>query len=138
MWDPYHQVLFEVMLNTPFKWENPMDENRAYDGLEFRSRYTRETQAPGPVPSGPCSVLEVLLGLAERMADILYDPEDPDLFKKLFYELVDNLGIAVPGLNRTELSVFLKRVQDVKRCFYPYSGPELWYAMHSYLGAYRL
>lgn len=66
------------------------DENRAEDGLYLRWMYRENYDTP--VPSGPCSFLEFLIGLSIRLSEMLAvgDELPPFLY---FWELVVNLGL---------------------------------------------
>lgn len=56
--------LLVILLQKEFVWLVPNDDNRIADGLEIRQEFTNET---GIVYQEPCSVLEVILGLARRL-----------------------------------------------------------------------
>ena len=45
----------------------PNDDNRASDGLQLRDNYIDEGGATRALPSGSCSVLEMLIGLSQRL-----------------------------------------------------------------------
>ena len=61
-----YQGLLEIMLSKEFVWLVPNDDNRIADGLEIRQQFEHETR--GRVCyRGPCSVLEVLLGISRRL-----------------------------------------------------------------------
>lgn len=79
-----HKFIFNPIL--------PMDENRADDGRELREEYARIycTYAD----NGPCTMLELLIGVAKRMDFELCDPYDSDSRVDIyFWELIENLGI---------------------------------------------
>lgn len=62
--------LIEIMFATEFKWFVDHDDNRIVDGLELRREFCWEMNWPNSVLEdiGPCSFLEVLIGLSRRMA----------------------------------------------------------------------
>ncbi len=64
--------LIKVMFEKPFTCVIPMDENRMMDGMDLRVDFARiEHIRPTLMPMlGPCSFLEVLIGLSRRMAFI--------------------------------------------------------------------
>lgn len=78
----------------------PHDENRASDGLELRDEYLREINYPKYVRiDGPCTVLEMLIGLARRMDFETSDPYDLDddfcdRTAHWFWVMIDNLGLS--------------------------------------------
>ena len=60
-----------------------MDESRAMDGLELRDRFAREKgfsyEEIEQLLDGPCSVLEMMVGLALRMEiSLMSNPEEGD------------------------------------------------------------
>lgn len=75
----------------------PHDENRAYDGLELREEYLEQSGLPEYATiEGGCSMLEMMIGLARRMAFETSDPEDNSEIDKScywFWEMIDNLGL---------------------------------------------
>ncbi len=81
-----YDVILDVAHSLVFESFVPNDENRALDGLALRDAY-------GEVALGTCTVLEMMIGVATRMNDILYDFEDPDRIGYYFCDLIDNLGL---------------------------------------------
>ena len=41
----------------------------------------------------PCSMLEMLIGIARRMEDILFEPEEEDQTERWFWEILGNIGL---------------------------------------------
>lgn len=136
------------------------DENRASDGLELREEYLREVNYPKYYSiEGDCSVLEMIIALARRIAFETSDPYDLDIEDDMdrtcywFWEMMRNLGLDIyddenyvenSGYERVEviLSRFLDR--DYKRNgdggLFPLDGGsedqrdvEIWYQMNAYL-----
>lgn len=72
------------------------DENRALDGIELREEYYEtnpyfETDAL----EGPCSVLEMLIALAQRIDFETKDAVSDEIHTSdWFWEMLDNLGIS--------------------------------------------
>ena len=64
--------LLNVMFEREFGWIMEMDKNRIDDGLDLRVEFAREHRySPASLPDmGPCSFLEVLIGLSRRLAFI--------------------------------------------------------------------
>lgn len=76
--------LIETLSYIPFEWSVPNDDNRIEDGLEIRWEYFNGPDSP----DAPCSMLEMLVGLARRCS---FETDDPtDLW---FWHFVGNLGL---------------------------------------------
>lgn len=62
--------LVNLMFDTPFTWTVPMDDNREMDGLDLRVEFANENRLrPNTLRNlGPCSFLEVLIGLSRLLA----------------------------------------------------------------------
>lgn len=91
-----HSILILLLYELEFVWTNDMDENRAEDGIYLRYRYADQAgvEAPESTEDWPCSVLEMLLGLAVRMEDMyLYEPSCGDRTAVWFWMMLDNLGL---------------------------------------------
>ena len=82
--------LLEQMYRKNYYYVIQNDENRAEDGTYLRWMY--HTNYDSPVPDGPCSFLEFLIGLSIRLSEMLAEGESlpPFLY---FWELVVNLGL---------------------------------------------
>lgn len=96
--------LLHILFNKEFKIIIPNDENRAAYGITLRERFSdliMEEHPRGidnPVAyfaslNGPCNMLELILGLAISMDDILYEPEQGDRISVWFWELIKNIGL---------------------------------------------
>lgn len=85
-----HWRLLRQMHETDFVWLVPNDDNRAADGLELRYEFMDE-KAILPDRAWlerPCSFLEMLIGLARRLA---FEGEgQPHVW---FWHLIDNLDL---------------------------------------------
>lgn len=73
------------------------DENRAMDGMELREQYLSSIGFVKyyDIP-GDCTVLEMLIGLAQRMDFETSDPLDENYCDRTafwFWEMLDNLGL---------------------------------------------
>lgn len=98
----YH-LLGYSLFKKQFYWLINMDENRAADGRNLRIRYAdfalengseEEKKELLDLLSGPCSVLEMMIGLAIRCEDhIMYDPKKGDRTSVWFWEMIENLGL---------------------------------------------
>lgn len=104
MFDSYH--LLWKLHHTEFRYSAMMDRNRDMDGREWRNRYGGEL--PPAFLKRPASVLEVLLGLADRMA---FELDDEEGIAAYFWEMLNNLGIAYADYD-FELDASLDRKVD--------------------------
>ena len=94
-----YQTLLRALYDTPFRVTILMDENRVGDGLDMRNRFAyqqglgqqdRELLRQGR----PCSVLEVMIGLAQRFDEeymTQYSNEDP--IGLLVRPMIESLGL---------------------------------------------
>nr|FAA03434.1 MAG TPA: hypothetical protein [Siphovirus LN-2020-2] len=82
-----HHLLWKLH-HIEFRYSAMMDRNRDMDGREWRNRYGGKLSPA--FRKSPASVLEVLLGLADRIAFELDDEEGLDPY---FWEMIENLGI---------------------------------------------
>lgn len=73
------------MFNTPFEWLIANDDNRLEDGLELRIEFGLDLQKFAYIP---CSVLEVLVALARRLA---FETGEEDA--EWFWRMIANLGL---------------------------------------------
>lgn len=62
--------LIGIMFEREFGWIMPLDRNRVDDGMDLRVEFAREFRFKPSImdPLGPCSFLEVLIGLSRRLA----------------------------------------------------------------------
>lgn len=91
--DPYATIyldLLRILHRTEFVWVLPYDENRAMDGMDLRSYFVTETGLdPDPNWSHtPCSVLEMLLGLANQLEFLTDTPT-----REWFWTFMTNLKL---------------------------------------------
>lgn len=73
----------------------PNDDNRGADGEQLRNIYIDEvgpTRAPS-LPKSPCTVLEMLIGVAYRLEFELLGGNYERPAKDWFWVLIDNLGL---------------------------------------------
>lgn len=96
--EDYRQLL-DRLHSIPFVPILDMDSNRCSDGvglrLYFCSTYKYDEIEAERSLGGPCSVLELMVGLAKRMEDdIMWDPDYGDRTSVWFWQMVDNLGLS--------------------------------------------
>lgn len=94
--DPTYSDLIVLMFEMEFKEVEsvPTDRNRVMDGLDLRTLFCQEREIPSEhIPQmrqslGPCSFLEVLIGLSKRLA--FAAGGDP---RNWAWQLVENLEL---------------------------------------------
>ena len=89
---PSFDILFDIAWVTDFKHSVPNDDNRAEDGLKLREAFELETSLK-LVALGECRVLELLIALAIRLNESVYDYHNPDQTTHWFWKLIENLEI---------------------------------------------
>lgn len=130
-----HKIEFYALL--------PRDDNRAQDGLTQREYFVRGTKwRIDDLMGTPCTVFEMLVGLAEKMDGIMRETDDTT--SRWFWEMLDNLDLA--GLTKVARRRKIKRM--VARDYasngdgglFPLKLPEkdqrkveIWYQMQAYL-----
>lgn len=91
--------LLSRLHDIEFIYIHPMDGNRAEDGIDLRYRFGYERNYPDYMiatylDNKPCSVLEMLIALDIRCEEhITFDPDAGDTFGKLFWVMLENLGL---------------------------------------------
>lgn len=148
-----YEELLHILFEKEFVVIVHMDENRVEDGLALRGEF-RHTHQYRPVPTqrqldrlGPCSFLEVLIGLSRRLA-FNAGGSSPTWA----WQLLGNLDLQVMSdpltlsrANETEriLDTVIRRTYapDGTGGFFPLAWAdddqtriELWYQMHAYIG----
>lgn len=148
-------LLLKQLHKRKFYWSVPNDDNRADDGLMLRTTYINDTYYMRYKYhlDGDCTVLEMLVALAIRINDIMFEPEEGDNIGKWFWEMMDNIGLSIytdedwVDLDSTFtidkcLTEFLDRqyLRNGSRGLFPLKNAkkdqrevEIWYQMHAYL-----
>lgn len=91
--------LMQVLHEIDFMYLIPMDGDRAADGCDLRYRYAYENGVDGRIVAGyldtrPCSVLEMMVALANRCEEsIMDDPDIGDRTGHWFWVMIDTLGL---------------------------------------------
>lgn len=88
--------LFQHLHSAEFTYINPMDKNRALDGVDLRERfaYVSNYDDLSMYLTGPCSVLEMMIALAMKCEEhIMDDPEIGNRLGQWFWDMIDNLGL---------------------------------------------
>jgi hypothetical protein len=145
----YWDVL-RLMHETEFVWLVPNDDNRIQDGLDLRADFLNERQEPEFLVMidrfGPCSILEVMIGLSRRLA--FAAGGEPEGWA---WQLLCNLDLRTfrDPLSRRKASVVAELLHsliwrtyapDGTGGFFPLAWPkedqtkvELWYQMSAYV-----
>lgn len=73
------------------------DENRGFDGLDLREEYCLiYNEYEEDVCDSECTILEMLIALARRMNDEMYNPESGKNYtSRYFWEMINNLGLSL-------------------------------------------
>lgn len=124
------------------------DKNRIYDGLNLREKYMGDD---ADYIEGECSVLEMMIALAQRIDNIMFDPDMGDGTARWFWEMIENLGLEnFPDEDFSTKAVdhiidtFVDRKYDANGHggLFPLEYPdsridqrdiEIWYQMQAYL-----
>lgn len=94
----YSELLY-FLHDTDFTWCLELDDGRAADGLKLRDAYVESMRGLGfdatwvLMMEKPCSVLEMLIALAQRMDDMLIEDYTSSRVAVWFWEMVRNLGL---------------------------------------------
>lgn len=98
--EPQASDLIYALFSTEFVCKLERDLNRIGDGLRLRSDYaascglTEASYDELDISVGPCTVLEMMIGLALRADDeIMYNEEEGDRAYKWFWLMIKSLGM---------------------------------------------
>lgn len=91
------RMLMHALNNHEFYWSITNDANRAEDGLSLREYYNDKypEERIFEVMSSGCTVLEMLVALAQRAEIVMYDTDEGNQTYKWFWLFLDNLDIAM-------------------------------------------
>lgn len=93
-----YKILLNILFSTDFRWSIHNDDNRATDGIEIRYDFEQDCNIDEDefmeLMLIPCSVMEVICGLAIRMDLVMRDPKEPHI-NRWFWEMIDNLGLLI-------------------------------------------
>lgn len=149
--------LMRELFETEFSYATanlvPNDDNRIEDGLLLREEFLQEEKLDNSVVlCGPCSLLEMMIKLAERMEDIVCEYD----YIYWFWEMIRNLnfieyydthkswmnGCVCPSdiyhgiimlLDRTYTREGLGSLFPMKNSRRDMRSIEIWYQMNNYL-----
>lgn len=152
---PYAKLASELheLIFRPNK-RVPMDDNRTYDGFAMRVRFIERYGEVGSSTSrGACTMLEFLVGLAEKMSFLMGEEGRPSKTAEYFWYILVNLRLIKLTDDRFEelngeffVDEAVQRVLDrtygadgdgglfpLKRAGIDQRNVEIWYQMQSWL-----
>lgn len=88
-----YQKLLRKLFETEYFCEYAEDIERAKDGLYLRNMYERDTGLECMAPTIGCSLLELMVALAMRCEDLIYDRRVENGIYNTFISMLDSLGI---------------------------------------------
>ena len=149
-----YRKLLTHLHNIEFTWIIPNDYNRADDGIQLRRRFAllRDDISVQRYLIGPCSVLEMMVGLALRCEEWIMDNAQlGDRTGQWFWGMIKNLGLNSMRDSKFDIeytdnviACFLNREYEpdgkgglftVKRCGYDLRTVEIWVQLSWYLGS---
>ena len=99
-----HRRVLMYLHGTQFRYLLPKDEDRAGEGVNLRWRFICENNLNAAYLNeleGPCSVLEMMIGLAIHCEEhIMDDPGIGDRTGQWFWEMMVNLGLGAVSDDR--------------------------------------
>jgi hypothetical protein len=140
--------LTQRMAEKPFESLVSMDDNRMQDGLDLRVEFAHEigVSVTRMMELGPCSFLEVLIGLSRRLAFNAGGAAPGWAWHLLCNLELDRMWDPMTRQKRSKTEEILVRVilrqyqQDGTGGFFPLAFSEddqtrveLWYQMHAYI-----
>lgn len=96
-----YEMLLDYLFDRRFTWSVEHDDNRAEDGFQLRQDFMVERgidpdiwfdEQDRELPQR-CSMLEMMIALAQRCEDVLYDPEYGDRTALWFWDMIWNLRL---------------------------------------------
>ena len=137
----------KLLHSITFIFTVPNDDNRADEGTELRylyeSAYQREY--PGESILEPCTVLEMLVALAQRAEDAFGDTGFASTREEWFNIMIDNLGLRDASGIREQRSLVMRMLtrkydEHGNGGLFPLEQPqedqrrlELWYQLNYYV-----
>lgn len=147
--------LGQALISKKFYYFLENDMNRAIDGEEVRRDFMCETLWDDYSSlNGPCNCLELIYGLAKRINEIIYDPDNQiDTTQESIFCMLQNLGLLIFDDEHYEerggnvavyriLEIFLERSYDRfgngglfpnKNSKKDQRKVEIWYQMAEYI-----
>lgn len=125
-----YSELLRYLYSREFTWSIDFDSNRAAHGLDLRDTFISENDYGDMMkrymPQGPCTVLEMMIGLAISAESVVGDRD------KWFWFMIKNLGLA-DATNEEFDEYDVKRIIDnfLDRKFRPDGKGGLFYIKNS-------
>jgi hypothetical protein len=96
--EDYHKLL-KCLYNTEFTYTIDMDGNRESNGIDLRYQFGYEydiddREIASTLDNKPCSILEMMIALSQKIEEIMEDPEVGDQTAYWFWKMVNNLGLS--------------------------------------------
>ena len=111
-WEQYRLVCNQ-MLYFPFDDSFGNDMNRTYDAVALREEFEEDYDVEVNIfDDHSCGMLEMMVGLARRAADIMYDAHGDDQTPHYFDVMFKNLGLdkyQYGDFNPKEIDAILER-----------------------------
>lgn len=118
--DISYKKLFEQLHNRKFIWSIKNDENRAKDGIDLRYRFSmlyfddEDVENVIKMLHGPCSVLEMMCGLAIRCEEnLMDDTRYGDRTAQWFWNMVTSMGIQTEKDNNYDSEKVAEAIDNV-------------------------
>lgn len=89
----HYDNLLGILYREEFRWSVFMDKNRASDGLDLRTNYETEHGETAVDFEFPCSVLEMMIGLAIDISEIMWTSEEGFRTDEWFWNMIYNLEL---------------------------------------------
>lgn len=136
--------LIRLLGTKEFVWLVPHDDNRIGDGLDVRRGVQELSGVEGDL--GPCSVLEVLIGISRRLSFVADGPESRWAWELLCNLELDKFKDPIGTRRKAMIDEILEALvwrtysSDGQGGFFPLAWPEqdqrtveLWYQMEYYV-----
>lgn len=149
----YRRLLMHLH-DIEFTWCISRDENRADDGIQLRRKFAlaHDDVSLSNYISGPCSVLEMMVALANRCEEAIMDDDTRgDRTGQWFWGMIHNLGLSTMTdlyFDRESVDDIIARLLNreyeadgrgglftVKHCVYDLRTVEIWCQLSWYLGS---
>lgn len=93
-----YSLLLNALHSRYYQWILPMDQNRSADGKYLRYQFCCDVGRNDPDEDDyevPCSVLEMIMGLAIRISHDIMEDQGSENPAKWFWIMLDNLEISM-------------------------------------------
>lgn len=93
--DSSYYLLMSALHRKEFYSLVPNDDNRETDGKELRDEFRNVMHPELPVDwfEAPCTVLEMIIALSQRMVSVFIGTEKESSYDKWFWEIIENLNL---------------------------------------------